>query len=49
MQKETMNKSEIKLIGLKTRTNNQNEMNSQTAKIGKQAGEFQSQNSKSNT
>ncbi|MBP9726199.1 MAG: GyrI-like domain-containing protein [Gammaproteobacteria bacterium] len=43
MKKEFVNKSEIKLIGLKTRTNNKNEMDPKTSKIGKLAGHFWSQ------
>ncbi len=34
---------EITLIGIKTRTNNQNEMNSETAKIGPTVGQYFSQ------
>lgn len=44
MQKELVNKSEIKLVGLKTRTNNKNEMNIETAKIGALAQRFWQQN-----
>lgn len=44
MQKELANKTEIKLIGLTARTNNKNEMNPQTSKIGELAGRFWSQN-----
>lgn len=44
MQKEFINKSEIKLIGLSTRTNNKNEMNQQTSKIGELAGRYWGQN-----
>lgn len=44
MQKELVNKPEIKLIGLKARTNNKNEMDPQTAKIGKLVNSFFSQN-----
>lgn len=44
MKKELANKSEIKLIGLSARTNNKNEMNPQTSKIGELAGRFWSQN-----
>lgn len=44
MQKELANKSEIKLVGLTARTNNINEMNPQTSKIGELAGRFWSQN-----
>lgn len=43
MKKELANKSEIKLVGLTARTNNQNEMNPQTSKIGELAGHFWSQ------
>lgn len=43
MQKELVNKSEIKLVGLTARTNNKNEMNPQTSKIGELAGRFWSQ------
>ena len=44
MKKELSNKSEIKLIGLTARTNNKNEMNPATAKIGELAGRFWGQN-----
>lgn len=44
MQNELINKSEIKLVGLKARTNNKNEMNPQTSKIGELAGRFWGQN-----
>ena len=44
MKKELTNKPEIKLVGLSVRTNNKNEMNPQTAKIGETAGYFWSQN-----
>ena len=44
MKKELVNKPEIKLIGLTARTNNKNEMNPQTSKIGELAGRFWSQN-----
>ncbi|AWN75721.1 TPA: GyrI-like domain-containing protein [Legionella anisa] len=44
MKKELINKQEIKLIGLTARTNNKNEMNPQTSKIGELAGRFWSQN-----
>jgi len=44
MKKELVNKSEIKLVGLTARTNNKNEMNPQTSKIGELAGRFWSQN-----
>lgn len=40
MKKELINKSEIKLIGLSARTNTKNEMNPQTAKIGKLIGHY---------
>ncbi len=40
MKKELVNKREIKLVGLSTRTNNQNEMDAKTAKIGALMGEF---------
>lgn len=40
MQKELIHKNEIKLIGLTTRTNNTNEMNPATGKIGGMIGEF---------
>lgn len=44
MKRTFVNKAEIKLIGLTVRTNNKNEMNPQTAKIGELAGRFWSQN-----
>jgi predicted transcriptional regulator YdeE len=44
MQKEIVYKAAIKLVGLSARTNNKNEMNPQTAKIGEIAGRFWSQN-----
>lgn len=44
MKKELVNKAEIKLVGLAARTNNKNEMNPQTSKIGELAGRFWSQN-----
>ena len=44
MKKELENKSEIKLVGLTARTNNKNEMNPQTSKIGELAGRYWSQN-----
>lgn len=44
MKKELTNKSEIKLVGLSTRTNNKSEMNPQTSKIGELADRFWSQN-----
>ena len=47
MQKELTHKSEIKLVGLTARTNNKNEMNPATSKIGELAGRFWSQNSAS--
>lgn len=37
-------KAEIKLVGLAVRTNNKNEMNPQTSKIGELASRFWSQN-----
>lgn len=37
MKKELTDKSEIKLVGLTVRTNNKNEMNPQTSKIGELA------------
>lgn len=40
MKKELAQRSEIKLIGLSTRTNNQNEMNPSTGKIGGMIGDF---------
>lgn len=40
MKKELVNQSEIKLVGLSARTNNKNEMNPQTAIIGKLATQF---------
>lgn len=44
MKKELTNKSEIKLVGLTARTNNKNEMNPATSKIGELAGRFWGQN-----
>ena len=44
MKKELVSKSEIKLVGLSARTNNKNEMNPETSKIGELAGRFWSQN-----
>lgn len=44
IKNELMNKPAIKLVGLMTRTNNKNEMNAQTAKIGELAGQFWQQN-----
>lgn len=44
MQKELISKPEIKLIGLTVRTNNKNEMNPPTSKIGELAGHYWSQN-----
>lgn len=44
MKKEVENKSEIKLIGLMTRTNNKNEMNPATSRIGELMGRFWGQN-----
>lgn len=44
MKKELVNKPEIKLIGLTARTNNKNEMNPQTSKIGELMGRYWNQN-----
>lgn len=44
MKKEFANKSEIKLVGLSMRTNNNNEMNPQTSKIGQLASRYWSLN-----
>src|SRR6478736_9021983 len=44
MQKELASKSEMKLVGLTARTNNKNEMNPATSKIGELAGRFWNQN-----
>lgn len=44
MKKTLVNKSEIKLVGLKTRTNNSNEMNPEVAKIGALVGQFHREN-----
>lgn len=44
MKNEITNNSEIKLVGLTVLTNNKNEINSNTAKIGKLAGRFWAQN-----
>lgn len=44
MKKELVSKPEIKLVGLTVRTNNKNEMNSQTSKIGELAMRFWTQN-----
>jgi predicted transcriptional regulator YdeE len=44
MNKELVKKAEIKLVGLTARTNNTNEMNPKTSKIGELAGRFWSQN-----
>jgi len=44
MKKELANKSEIKLVGLTARTNNKNEMDPQTSKIGGLASRFWGQN-----
>jgi predicted transcriptional regulator YdeE len=44
MKKEQIKKPEIKLVGLSLRTNNKNEMDLQTAKIGKLANQFWQQN-----
>lgn len=43
MKKVTVKMQEIKLIGLSARTNNNNEMNPQTSKIGELAGRYWSQ------
>ena len=40
MKKELLHRNEIKLVGLTTRTNNHNEMNPETGKIGGMVGEF---------
>ncbi len=40
MQKKLIQRDEIKLVGLTTRTNNHNEMNPETGKIGGMIGEF---------
>ncbi|EKD53900.1 MAG: DNA-binding protein [uncultured bacterium] len=44
MKKELVNKAEIKLIGLSARTNNKNEMDPKTSKIGELMGCYFSQN-----
>jgi predicted transcriptional regulator YdeE len=44
MKKELVDKAEIKLVGLSVRTNNKNEMNPKTSKIGELAGQFWRQN-----
>jgi predicted transcriptional regulator YdeE len=44
MKKELAHKSEIKLVGLRVRTNNNNEMNPETSKIGELAGQFWGEN-----
>lgn len=44
MNKELTSKSEIKLVGLSARTNNKNEMNPASSKIGELATRFWSQN-----
>lgn len=44
MKKELANKSEINLVGLIVRTNNKNEMNPHTSKIGELAARFWAQN-----
>jgi predicted transcriptional regulator YdeE len=44
MKKELIDKQEIKLVGLTTRTNNKNEMDPKTAKIGGLFGRFFSEN-----
>jgi len=43
MKKELTHRPEIKLIGLNVRTNNKNEMNPETAKIGKLISHYWSQ------
>ncbi len=43
MKKELVNKPEIKLVGLTARTNNKNEMNPQTSKIGELMGRYWNQ------
>jgi len=44
MQKELIDQSEIKLVGLTARTNNKNEFDPKTAKIGELFGQFFGQN-----
>jgi len=44
MKKERVNKAEIKLIGLSACTNNRNEMNPSTAKIGELVSRFWNEN-----
>ena len=44
MKKELVSQSEIKLVGLTTRTNNKNEMNPQTSKIGALIGDYYAKN-----
>lgn len=44
MKKELVKKSEIKLVDLTARTNNKNEMDPATSKIGELAGRFWEQN-----
>lgn len=44
MKQETVSQPEIKLIGLSARTNNKNEMNPATSKIGVLANRYWSQN-----
>ena len=44
VNKEMVNKSEIKLVGLTARTNNKNEMNPATSKIGELVGNYWGQN-----
>lgn len=44
MKNELVNRSEIKLVGLTARTNNRNEMNPQTSKIGELMGHYWKQN-----
>lgn len=45
MKKELINKPEIKLVGLKVRTNNKNEINPATSKIGELVGQYKSRKS----
>lgn len=40
MKKELIHRDEIKLVGLTARTNNKNEMNPETGKIGGMVGDF---------
>lgn len=44
MKKELVTEPEMMLVGLSARTNNKNEMNPQTAKIGELAGRYWRQN-----